>query len=363
MYLIILTSDEPWGDVWMPQLVYAYELSKKYDVIYINPPARWSIKNLFSKGKPSFRYNDNLIIFQYHNIFPVRIFSNFIIQMNDFFNSLRLKKETRKQNKKVITWRFDTHRFRKFTGIPAFKSIYHVIDPYMTVENDKTMAKEADLVISTSPKYEEHYRRFNKNVLVIPHGVTLEEQAPDAEKVNELKKEYGSYFLCLGSISSHTNMDILERVSQEFPGNIILVVGPVKAHDSETTTRFYEFIKNKNVKYTGPRHGLELKNYVAASAVCIVPYVDLAALNTNRSPMRILSYIAQYKPVINTVDSEIPELENKIIYTSMDPQKFCDFIKKALAGELVVDKKAVDAYMNKIEYSGLIDNIMNKLLN
>ena len=79
--------------------------------------------------------------------------------------------------------------------------------------------------------------------------------------------------------------------------------------------------------------------------------------------MRILNYIAQCKPVINTVDSEIPELENKIVYTSIDPQKFCDLIKKALGDELVIDKKALDAYLDRIEYSELIDKIMNKLLN
>ena len=46
---ILITSNEPWGDIWYTKHNYAYELSKTNKVFFLNPPKGWrqnSLKNI-----------------------------------------------------------------------------------------------------------------------------------------------------------------------------------------------------------------------------------------------------------------------------------------------------------------------------
>ena len=47
---IIIVSNEPWGDIWYSKHHYAYELNKTNQVLFIDPPRKWSFWNLFMQG-------------------------------------------------------------------------------------------------------------------------------------------------------------------------------------------------------------------------------------------------------------------------------------------------------------------------
>ena len=44
--VVVVTSDEPWSDVWHTQIHYAAQLSRLYNVVFLGPPNKWSIRNL-----------------------------------------------------------------------------------------------------------------------------------------------------------------------------------------------------------------------------------------------------------------------------------------------------------------------------
>src|SRR4051812_46122305 len=147
---IIITSDEPYSKMWHTQMIYCSYLSAQCNVIFIDPPAAWSIKNLF-RGKKE-QSGKNLTIYPYRNLLPSAL--PFGQKVNERINSnaiFRLLKT--KDSKSVLIWHFDSYRSLllkiKYTGI-EIRRIYHVIDPFYNNPLNKQLCELADLVVLTS---------------------------------------------------------------------------------------------------------------------------------------------------------------------------------------------------------------------
>jgi len=125
----------------------------------------------------------------------------------------------------------------------------------------------------------------------------------------------------------------------------------------------WETIKqHKNVEYIGTKHAKELKNYISASKVCLNPYqFDLKKTIGSRSPLKILNYIAQYKVVVTSIDSEIKELSECIIYRVYNSTEFIEKLKIAVMDGLFIDKNKVKQYLEKNSYSLLINKILKEI--
>ena len=360
--LIIISSDEPWNNVWHTQLHYAYQLSKRCPVYYIAPPEKWKLSNLFSWKLTVKQEKENLFVLNYLNVFPLSFMNTFFVTINDVINSFLLQRKTGNKKTKIIFWKFTYYRFLRNWFIKPSRSVYHVVDHYMEAEHDKKLAKRADLVILTSPKFVDYYRTLNKNVINVPQGVSSEEFVPDEPVVSKLKQKYGKIILFIGTLSWETNLDIPDKISLEFPEHTLFIIGPYKIADETEREQFKNICDRKNVTYFGIVPGNELKNYVKASEVCIIPYkFSHEKKMNNRSPLKAISYLAQNKIVITTIDCEINELENKSIFKADNLQEFMDLMKKALNKTLVPDEKAVETFFKRINYDTLIDFIFSRM--
>ncbi len=362
-FTIIITSDEAWGDIWQIQLVYAHELSKQHRVIFVNPPTRWHIQKLFRPPKESSRaVKPGLTIFQYHNYFPVSIFNNFFTKINDRLNSWRLTELLKNKNEKIILWQFDLHRMRKMYNTRVSKKIYHVVENYKGLKTDSRFAREADLVLFTNPNLRIHYESLNRNILHIPHGINPEEHIADPEITRMLTGDFGNYILCLGSISDDYDLALLEKIALSISNRNLIFIGPLLMKIQENSRYFHKIIQMKNVKYLGTVHGLEIKHYVSAASVCLVPYRNKAMKGgINRSPLRILNYLAQKKVIVTSIFSEIPELENKAIYTASDTEQFIRLVEDAIGNKLMLDEKAVEKYLQEKSFRKMFQNIFVQL--
>ena len=106
---------------------------------------------------------------------------------------------------------------------------------------------------------------------------------------------------------------------------------------------------------------MKLKNYVKAAEACIIAYKFSYEKKMHvRSPLKVISYIAQKKIVITSIDCEIKELENKIIYNAENIEEFVSLMQKAIDKKLLVDEKAVDEFLKRISYDNLLDFIFSK---
>lgn len=356
---IFIISNELWGDVWFSKQHYANELSKLgYMVFFLNAPQHWSLKNVISWQIKRKEINGNLFVISYNNLFPVRVFSMFFMALNDRINYWKIKTQL-KTSESTIMWTFDPLRFSFFPL--SSNIIYHVADPYMSLKAtsnfDPVISRKANLIICTSPLYEPFYRsKGHKNTLIIPHKISDSELNIDENKVNFLKNKFGKFILLVGSFNNDVSIETLETINKEIGNNLLFVgIDPKKA--------IYEKMKYKDrYHYIGPIHAKKIKNYIAASSICIVAYkYSLNKGIGSGSPLKILNYLAQYKPIISSIDTEINELKNKVIYNAKSSSEFINLINKGLKNELFVDEVAIKKYLSDHTYKNAINKILNCL--
>jgi len=360
---IFITSNEPWGPLWFSKQHYAYELAKLgYNVYFINPVKKYSLKNLFSFNVNVQQVPEGLTVISYKNNFPVRLFPRLFIYLNDFLNTWKLKRCLKIKTEKIIWWQFD---FLRFINLPFFnksKRIYHVVDPFMYSSLDTIMAKKADLIVCVNNKYLPYYKNKapEKRIIFQPHGVSVyDEKKTDKEKVSEIKKKYGDYLFLAGSINNDVSFELLENILKT--GYNLLIAGEIIKLNDTLLNKWNNFYNYSNFNFLGVIAGNELKNYIAPSRITIVPYrFDLSKTIVSGS-LKIIKYIAQNKAVITSIDSGIPELENKAIYRAKNSDEFLDLIKRAFRSELTVDKTAVEKYLNEHTYPDKIQKILNEL--
>ena len=358
--VIIITSDEPWGKVWHTQLHYAYELSRFFHVLFINPPVpgfNFS-HNLSFKKK---YVNDNLIIVNYVRLIP-STFGKIGLIINDFLTSISLKINLYKNTKRIILWRIDHFRLHYLSFINAEKKIYHVIDHWINFEEDEMLAKESDLVVYTSPRFAEHYQKLNSLSINIPQGVSRDEFNTDTNIVKELIKKYKTFLFTCGTISDSVDIDILCIVADSFPDLNLLVAGPVIIKDQLRLQSFNELKNKSNVTYLGIIPGKELKNYIKASLICLIHYpFSLQEKFSVRSPLKVLSYLAQMKPIVTSYNSEIDYLRNKAIFQAGNIDEYINYIRKILNHEITVKPDEIKQYLETVEYENLIKRILAEL--
>jgi hypothetical protein len=357
--LVVLTSDEPHGVIGNSHQHYFDVLSKRYHTVFVQPPRRWNPRRWFGpRGLTA--VSGRAALFQYVNYFPVALYRVFFTRLNDALNAWFLRRLV-KGWRRLVLWKFDSFRMMNVRLHTAQRTVYHVVDPVFRKETDRYVARSADLVVVVNRAYFERYGAFGKPVLYIPHGIRSEDLAPPGQESERLRGEYGPYLLVTGSINHDTNLPLLQRIADTFPERTLLLVGPDFLRDPVQRGQLDALRRRPNVRLAGVVHYLELRHWVAAAAVCLVPYLS-AREGFFRNPIKITNYIAQGKPVVNSVKMpELEPLEGKIVFTAASDDAFVRLVKDALDGRLPVDPSFVARYLQEHLYEKLVDKILAAL--
>lgn len=357
---ILITSNEPWGDVWFSKQHYAYELSKLgYQVYFINPTNKWNWLNIFSfKVNYAATSYENITIVNYKNNFPQTIFKKFFTKINDFINCIKLNKNIALNDFNLIWWKFEPYRFLSSFPFNKNKHIYHVVDPYSFLWQDVYQMKSADLTVCINPKYYDYYltKYREKKIILIPHGISGDEFEENVEDVNLIKEKLGDFAVLIGSITEDIDLKLLKKVAES---NINLVIIGTEIIKNESWERLKEL---ENVSYLGEVHAKKIKNYIAASKAGLVSYKFKNTIDKNtRTPLKIMNYLAQKKPIITSLKTTLDDLERKGIYHAEDTNEYLELIKKALHNQLYVDENRIKEYLSRHKYPSLINKILNQL--
>lgn len=354
--IIIIISNEPWGDIWYIKHRYAYELSKQNQLVYfLNPTSKWRLSNLFSFEVKINVVVPNLYVVSYSNNLPLRILPKLFLRINDFLNSWKLKKNITSLST-FIFWQFDHLRFVNFHFFKQKKRIYHVADPYYQAPNNRSIAKKVDLIICTSKKYLPFYAEYKK-VIHIPHVISNDEFQLDVELISSLRKTHGKFLVYTGQIDKSLNLDLIDSLLHN--GIKLLLIGPNNLAD-EQLNHWKRLNKLPNLIYLGPKPGNELKNYLNASMGGLVMYA-FELQNTIRSPLKILQYIAQFKPVISSFDPDIENYAELGIHFAKDEHSFLQLAQKAIREGLPTFQNNIEQYFSEMNYSSSINTILNAI--
>ncbi len=358
---IIITSNEPWGDVWFSKQHYANELALLgYEVYFLNPHREWSPSNLFSFSVTQKTISAKLTVISYKNNFPIRVFPTLFLKLNDLFNSWKIKKATR-QKKLVIWWQFDPFRFVNIHFFSNIKRIYHIVDPYQHIWSDKEIEKKADILVSVSNYYLNDYKASKKPYLYIPHGISFSEEKIDPAATVEIHSQYGDYHIIfVGTVTADVDLELLAEFAKELPQYKMLLIGPLALADSEKYL-FNELCQLPNVIYSGSVHSSALKNFISLAKVGIVPYKNKLIENKHRTPLKIMNYLAQNLPTVTTINFELQELNDRYIFVAESKAKFIEHIKLLLEGKIQTDRGDLNRFKDKVRYPVLIETILKAL--
>lgn len=310
--IILIVSNEPWGDIWYSKHNWAYELSKKNKVLFINPPIKWKFSNLWHFKICLDDYNESLKVLGYQNILPLTRFS-LIYKLNNFIVSKKIKKWLLNNNyKKYIFWTFDPYRFSNPQLFSPLLSIYFRVDKYR-VQKEKILLKNIDKLVVTSKELLKDIT-FKGSVLELSHGISSEEFVPTDTVTYEK-----DYFLYVGNIDHRLNIELIDRILQEFTNERFVFIGKMYNLFSKLSQDIFYKNKYNNLIVHGVEHFKNLKNYIYYSKACLVP-MDLKIHGNAVHHHKTLQYLALGKPVISPIFNDVINKEEYIIAYKNDDE-------------------------------------------
>jgi hypothetical protein len=170
----MIISPNPWGQMLISKHNYAIELGKRgFKVFFVNAP----------NENPNTKYYSINKINDYENLWLIDInlirnrlinFLRFrlrITQILDYYLLFLIRRICKHHNLYFDqVWNFDPNLHGFFYNYPAFKKLFFIADQISSSTHLRA-AKKADGVISVASEILNHFRKVNKNCLLINHGI------------------------------------------------------------------------------------------------------------------------------------------------------------------------------------------------
>lgn len=361
--VVVVTSDEPWSDVWHTQIHFANQLSNTFNVLFIGPPLKWTLSGLLRP--PAIKeISSSLMVFNYWNPIP-SVFQSFSVWVNDLLNQILLDRccASKSWRNKKIVWHFDRYRsVRLWRWHRNVKHLYHVIDPVADLNYDRYLSASSDLVVVVSKRYLNHYQSLNKNLLYQGQGFDASLMA--TPPVDKSLYHEGSVLL-LGTMLDDVDYELLIDVATRFPDRKLVLIGPDRISNNARRILFDRLLSFSNVIWTGPLPPEKHLAYVWSASVCVIAYEVSGKSFPTRAvfgtPLKVMTYLGCLKPVVTTIDCEIPELNNVAIFEERDAVSFIDRVDACLHNRNHIDKQQVISYLHRNTYPVIIDRIINAM--
>ena len=348
----------------MPQLHYAWQLSRRFQVIFVGPPKPWKLSHLFTFRQNKRAINDSLLVVDYINPLPLSL-GKAAMFIDDKINEYFLRKliQGKISPGSLWMWKFDSRRsLHLFRNQKTARQIYHVIDPVFKTGIDAELTANAELVIVTSPRLVDQYKGVHPNVIQIGQGVdlgfyTTGLPVPDAE----LKKSKDSILL-LGTLTDDIDYPFLKRICEKFSNRNLVLIGPDRVTVPARRAQLDDLLSKENVYFLGPMPPQAFRKHLEACAVGIIAYDNQwKQANKLRSPLKAIAYLAADKCIVSNIECEIPGMVSKGIYVTEDHEAYLMYLEKCFSGQLLFDQEAKDSFFRSIDYNTLLEQIFRNL--
>lgn len=338
----------------------ALELSKNFNVIYINIPLdRFTIlRNSANDQKhiafrrqvnkrrisPFEKISDKLITFTPRTVLESinwlpdgRIFDHF-----NYINNRRQASEVQYAMKELKINDFilfnDSDMFRSYYMIellkPAF-SIYYSRDNLISTEYFKRhglrleprLIAKSDMAAANSIYLKNYCAQYNPNSYYIGQGCELDLFDPNKhyEKPEEMKNISGPIIGYIGALlKMRLNLKLLEELATSRPEWQFVFVGPEDEHFK--TSPLHQM---PNVHFLGPRKPEQLPAYLYFFDVAINPQ-EVNPMTIGNYPRKIDEYLAMGKPTVAT-RTEAMQAFDGFVYLASSLAEYQQLIEKAIS--------------------------------
>lgn len=297
---ILITSNEPWSDVWFSKHNYAWELAKNNNIFFINSPVKWKFSNLFKNKITKQQITNQLTVLTFQNSLPSNL--AFLKEINNLIASIKIKSYLKKLGlQNWMLWSFTPLFLFRPKLIGSDFSLFHVMDMNWTnFYGGKILSNNSNCLVLVSDYILPEYEFCDAPKTVVEHGISDEEFVFEESKMSIIKNEIkslGKYGLYVGVIDSRCDFKLIAKMADTFKSINFLFIGPININLKHP---FY-FLFNgetKNIICLGKKPYKDLKYYIKLSHFCISP-MDLKHPGNDISHHKTLTYLAQGKPVFS----------------------------------------------------------------
>ncbi len=211
--------------------------------------------------------------------------------------------------------------------LPASLVVYDCMDYHSGFHNTSNeilheethLLQNADLIITSSATLSEKIAQQRENTLIRNAADSKWfSQPPDVVSFHSDKPVIG-YF---GAISEWFDIELVVKAAQAYPEYDFVLIGSTYLCDTKAAKT------NKNIHFIGEIPYSQLKEYLYAFDVCLIPF-KLVELIHYTNPVKIYEYLASGKPVVATAMPELLLLK-ELVYIGEDTESFISKIKQAL---------------------------------
>ena len=187
------------------------------------------------------------------------------------------------------------------------------------------LAKESDVVITSSKLNHEYFSRINPSCFLYENGVDpafLGDPSGFPHLVRNRRPRIGY----TGYISERTDTGLLRYIAEKRPGYELVLAGPVEVPKEE-----FEKLLLSNVRYEGVIPYEKMPGFLRGLDICLIPHHD-TPFSRSMSPLKLFQYLASGRPVVSTRVAGVERFE-ELITVADGPDDFLSKIDEALRND------------------------------
>lgn len=224
---------------------------------------------------------------------------------------------------KVVYYCVDDHS--QFTGY----------DRQQVLRDEEELCRRADLVVTTSKALQETKSPWNRNTVLVPHGVDYDhfsravtEDLPAPADIENIPHPRLGFF---GLIRDWVDLDLLAEVARFQPDWHIILIG-------DSTVDLTPYAGVQNMHFLGRKPYSELPAYCRQFDVGLIPF-KLNDLTRAVNPIKLREYFAAGLPVVSTPLPEVTAYEH-LAQVADSPQEFVRSVASGLNGRASISRGA-----------------------
>ena len=330
---IVCISAIRWDDMKQRIQHLMMQLSKDFEVLYVNPAFDYSKALKYKKQKGYFpkeyvKVNNNL-----HIISPMIPFSIRKVQfVNKFLRKIYFSKFVNQYIDKLnfgsesIVFVSDIYAVDVLKDIKYSKLVYDCCDEVaefsssykeVATKNENYLIENANVLFCSAKNLYDRLILKNPNVHIVRNAAEYEHFANAV-----CNNGHGIGFV--GAIADWINIDIIQYLAENLPEEQLHIIGPVSVNVDEIR-------KLDNVKFYGKQDYENLPKLLKNFKVAIAPF-KINSLTLSVNPIKFYEYCSAEKI---TVATRLPELEayEPHIFIADTKEEFFEKVKIALAVE------------------------------
>ena len=349
--VVVIISTQIWSDNWVSKHWISVLLASQGKKVFFIEPLRGvlfrggSLRDIFCG--PKLKKLNEVTIVSISTLPGYYKTSGVIRKIYKAFMNMQMKKLSRLIGTSYTLLTFDGRSLPFIRRLPKpKKTAYYCVDPVgkgsEINHGEYELAHFVDINIAISENCANDMKSslFLNEVSVVPHGMLFEERPSFSDNKNIIFKELESHKKIIGYTGSihdvYVNYNFILKALQDLKNCHWVFVGPYKGSDiaENSSNAIKPILNHANTTFVGNKPAWELSNYIENFDVCLIPYRnDIPNGWERRSPVKILHYLRQGKPI---VCANVPGVSayKELIYTYDSYEDFIKVFQTALSEEI-----------------------------